>query len=499
MRKTFVFLKKRVFLPKSRFGLVKKCLNSFSNKKVLLRERKRHTARRVAIATPSYSGGEGSLDKNFFSSLNMYQSKSGVKKFSLYHGGSLYKKKIFQSEHISIQIWCQKFFPLLVGEGGGVPRRKFFFPVWTCIKPNLVSKIFPFTGGGGGVPWQKNFFPVWTCIKPNLVSKIFPFTGGGGSLNKKFFFQSEHVSIQIWCQKVFPLPWGGVPRQKFFFLVWTCIKPNLVSKIFPFTGGGGVPWQKNFFPVWTCTNPNLVSKSFPLPLGVPLQKKIFQSEHISIQIWCQKVFPLPWGVPLQKKIFQSEHVSSQIWCQKFFPLPWGGSLNQKLFFQSEHVSSQIWCQNFFPLPWMGGSLDKNFFFQSEHVSSQIYCQKFFPLLRLGTPPPHPRLDWPPPVQDWIGTPSPPVQGWRLDWDPPSKAEGWIGTPPPEMLTDRHLWKQYLPVILRMRAVNIQINTELFLHGQELSNGGSNFAHLAQCCNIIYRNKNFSWSEHNSMK
>ena len=25
-------------------------------------------------------------------------------------------------------------------------------------------------------------------------------------------------------------------------------------------------------------------------------------------------------------------------------------------------------------------------------------------------------------------------------------------PPPEMLTDRHLWKQYLPVILRMRAV-----------------------------------------------
>ena len=27
--------------------------------------------------------------------------------------------------------------------------KKFFFPVLTCIKPNLVSKFFPFTGGGG--------------------------------------------------------------------------------------------------------------------------------------------------------------------------------------------------------------------------------------------------------------------------------------------------------------------------------------------------------------
>ena len=54
------------------------------NKKVLLRERKRHTARRVAIASPCYSGG-GILDKKFFS----------------------------QSEHVSSQIWCQKFFPLL--------------------------------------------------------------------------------------------------------------------------------------------------------------------------------------------------------------------------------------------------------------------------------------------------------------------------------------------------------------------------------------------------
>ena len=104
----------------------------------------------------------------------MYEAKSGVKNFSLY--------------------W-----------GGGVPRQKFFLPVWTCMKPNLVSKIFPFTRGGG--PLTKIFFPVWTCIKPNLVSKIFPFTRGG-------------------------------PSTKIFFPVWTCIKPILVSKFFPFTETG---------------------------------------------------------------------------------------------------------------------------------------------------------------------------------------------------------------------------------------------------------------------
>ena len=45
----------------------------------------------------------------------MYQAKSGVKNFSLYSGGggSLDKKFFSQSEHVSSQIWCQKFFPLL--------------------------------------------------------------------------------------------------------------------------------------------------------------------------------------------------------------------------------------------------------------------------------------------------------------------------------------------------------------------------------------------------
>ena len=41
--------------------------NTLINKKVLLREHKTHTARRVAIASPCYSREGGSLDKNFFS------------------------------------------------------------------------------------------------------------------------------------------------------------------------------------------------------------------------------------------------------------------------------------------------------------------------------------------------------------------------------------------------------------------------------------------------
>ena len=99
-------------------------LESNYNKKVLLRERKKHTARRVAIAISCYCGGGGgggeeggrSLDKNFFPSLNMYQAKAGVKKFFplLWGGGGPLNKNFFsQSEHVSSQIWCQKFFPLL--------------------------------------------------------------------------------------------------------------------------------------------------------------------------------------------------------------------------------------------------------------------------------------------------------------------------------------------------------------------------------------------------
>ena len=165
-------------------------------------------------------------------------------------GGSLNKNFFSQSEHVSSQIGCQKFFPLL--GGGGVPSTKIFFPVWTCIKPNLVPKIFPFTGGGGGV-LDKNFFsPVWTCMKPNLVSKNFPFTRGG-------------------------------PSTKIFFLVWTCIKPNLVSKIFSLYWDWVPPRPETRYPphldldlgpplpTWTWDSPGPETGYPPdLRLGTPL-------------------------------------------------------------------------------------------------------------------------------------------------------------------------------------------------------------------------------------
>ena len=76
----------------------------------------------------------------------MYQAKSGVKKFFPLlgrGGGSLYKNFFFKSEHVSSQIWCQKFFPLLVR--GGPLNKNFFFQSEHVSKPNLVSKFFPFT------------------------------------------------------------------------------------------------------------------------------------------------------------------------------------------------------------------------------------------------------------------------------------------------------------------------------------------------------------------
>ena len=123
------------------------------NKKVLLRDTKRHTARRVAIASPCYSRGGGTLTKNVFPSLNMYQAKSGVKNFPLYWEGGVPRQKFFcQSEHVSSQIWCQKFFPLLGGRGGGgVPRQKFFFWSEHVSSQIWCQKIFPLLGGGGGV------------------------------------------------------------------------------------------------------------------------------------------------------------------------------------------------------------------------------------------------------------------------------------------------------------------------------------------------------------
>ena len=91
------------------------------NKKVLLHERKRHTACRMAIAISCYSGG-GPLTKNFF----------------------------FQSEHVSSQIWCQKFFPLL-RPGPPLP------PIqgWMSLPENLIPGI-PLPPVQGWISLPKN-------------------------------------------------------------------------------------------------------------------------------------------------------------------------------------------------------------------------------------------------------------------------------------------------------------------------------------------------------
>ena len=105
----------------------------------------------------------------------MHQAESGVKNFSLYWGGGGGPSaKIFFSSLNMYQAksWCQKFFPLL--RRGGPSAKKFFSSLNMYQAKSGVKNFSLYWGGG--VPLWKFFFPVWTCIKPNLVSKIFPFT-----------------------------------------------------------------------------------------------------------------------------------------------------------------------------------------------------------------------------------------------------------------------------------------------------------------------------------
>ena len=259
------------------------CLKLSPNKKVLLRERKRHTARRVAVAISCYSGG----------------------------GGVPVQKIFFQSEHVSSQIWCQKIFPLL---------------------------------------------------------------GGGGSLDKKFFSQSEHVSSQIWCQKCFPLLGGG-PLTKIFFPSLNMYQAKSGVKNFSLYWGG-VPRQKFFFPVWTCIMPNLVSKIFPFTGGGPLTKIFFPSLNM---------YQAKSGV-------------------KNFSLYWDRVPPPKIWDMGPPQKSKTW-----------------------NLPPQN--------LRHGTP--QKSETWDPP--------------WKSEtWDPPP-IQGWIGYPPPEMWTD---WNYYLPPSFGWRAVTI---------------------------------------------
>ena len=137
-------------------------------------------------------GGGGSFQpKNFFPSLNMYQAKSGVKNFSLYRwgqGGSLDKIFFFQSEHVSSQIWCQNFFPLLVGEWGGGPSTKNFFSSLNMYQAKSGVKKFSLYWWEGG-PSTKNFFSSLNMYQAKSGVKIFSlYWWGGAFLNQKIFF-----------------------------------------------------------------------------------------------------------------------------------------------------------------------------------------------------------------------------------------------------------------------------------------------------------------------
>ena len=138
--------------------------------------------------------GWGSLCENFFFSLNMYQAKSGVKNFSFYWGGGPSAKIFFPS----LNMYQAKLAKLAVNSKNfsftwvGGPSAKFFFPVWTCINPNLVSKIFPFIGGG--VPLQKIFFPSLNMYQAKSgVKNVSLYWGGGPKLN----LLSELVQVYL--------------------------------------------------------------------------------------------------------------------------------------------------------------------------------------------------------------------------------------------------------------------------------------------------------------
>ena len=140
---------------------------------------------------------------------------------------------------------------------------------------------------GGGVPRQK-FFPSLNMYQAKSDVKIFSLYWGGGSL-KIFFFQSEHVSSQIWCQNFFPFTETGTPPQTWDQVTppdlrlgtpqtWTWDPPYLdldLGPPLPGPGPGTPPTQ-----TWTLDPPYL-----DLRPGTPLEVWTdTQSENITFPI-----------------------------------------------------------------------------------------------------------------------------------------------------------------------------------------------------------------------
>ena len=96
--------------------------------------------------------------------------------------------------------------------------------------------------GGGGSLCKIFFFQSEHVSSQIRCQKFFPFTGGGGGPSAKIVFQSEHVSSQIWCQNFFPLlGGGGGPSVKFFFSSLNMYQAKSGVKNFHLYCGLGTP------------------------------------------------------------------------------------------------------------------------------------------------------------------------------------------------------------------------------------------------------------------
>ena len=186
-----------------------------------------------------------------------------------------WRKCFFGSKHISSQIWCYLKLVRWRDEDEEMNRWKKIFWVRTCIKPNLVSNMYPFIG-------------------PNLVlSEISEMKSEMNRWRK--FFGSEHVSSQIWCYLKL-VRWRVRWRDENFFLVWTCIKPNLVLPEISEMKSEMKRWRK-FFLVRTCIKPNLVlSEISEMKSEMTRWKKKFLGPNMYQAKSGVENFSLYWGV-----------------------------------------------------------------------------------------------------------------------------------------------------------------------------------------------------------
>ena len=189
-----------------------------------------------------FLNGQNSLENASMSlRFGIHQSKSGVKNFSLYWWGGGAKKScstwaetcfafgifeirdnfwdamnfvsemkrwrvrwrdenfFFWSEYTSIQIWCQKFFPLLWGGGG--PKKKLL---------NMSWNMFCF--------W--NFLRSETIFEMRWILLVRWRDEEWDEEMKIFFLVRIYVNPKNLVSKNFSLYWGGGPKKRLLNMSW---------------------------------------------------------------------------------------------------------------------------------------------------------------------------------------------------------------------------------------------------------------------------------------